>query len=102
MNANQRFHFGRAQVHFQRGDTSHALRHLHLSGGGTRFGDDDPVAVDTARLDQSRDDDRYDDVLPVVPEPAVIYNEEEHKEDPTAEGPTAFGRRKRSCPTCKR
>jgi hypothetical protein len=38
MNKNQQFHFGRAQHHFQSGNTSHALRHLHLSGA--HFGAD--------------------------------------------------------------
>ena len=36
MNRNEQFHFGRAQHHFQSGNTSHALRHLHLAG--THFG----------------------------------------------------------------
>ncbi len=44
MNKNQQFHFGRAQHHFQSGNTSHALRHLHLSG--THFGADQPEHSD--------------------------------------------------------
>ncbi len=35
MDKSQRFHFGRAQVHFRNGATSHALRHLRKC---TQFG----------------------------------------------------------------
>jgi hypothetical protein len=44
MNRTEQFHFGRAQHHFQSGNTSHALRHLHLSG--THFGADEQSAAE--------------------------------------------------------
>ncbi len=59
MNENQRFHFGRAQVHFQRGHTSHALRHLRLSGGNMRFGTD-PIGGDVSDIDITGDNTNKD------------------------------------------